>query len=316
MELARFLGGRALSLAGTLLVASVVVFGSLYLAPGSPLAFLTGGRSLSPEAIASITRQYGLDQPLPVRYIDWLGGLLHGDLGQSIVYHQSVGSLLGPRIATTFLLLACATLLIVLLGVGSGFAAGVRGGRVDAAISVLSSVGLAVPAFVAAIVLIAVFAAGLGWFPVLGPGDGLGDRLWHLTLPAVALALSSIAFVSRITRFATREELGSDHVEAALIRGIPRRTVLRRHVARNALVPVSTVVGLTSASLIAGSVVVDQAFALNGLGSSLISAVTDHDYPVVQAITLLMVLAFVLVNTVVDIAYPWIDPRITLGARP
>lgn len=316
MALTRFLGGRLLSLAGTLLIASIVVFGSLYLAPGSPLAFLSGGRSLSPEAIASITRQYGLDQPLPVRYADWLAGLLRGDLGQSIVYHQSVGSLLGPRIATTFLLLAYATALIALFGVGSGFFAGVRGGRVDAAISVLSSIGLAVPAFVASIVLIAVFASGLGWFPVLGPGAGLPDQLWHLTLPAAALALSSIAFVSRITRFAVRDELRSDHVTSALIRGIPRRTVLRRHVARNSLVPVSTVVGLTSASLIAGSVVVDQAFALNGLGSSLISSVENHDYPVVQAITLLMVCVFVVVNTAIDLAYPWIDPRIALGGRP
>jgi ABC-type dipeptide/oligopeptide/nickel transport systems, permease components len=191
----------------------------------------------------------------------------------------------------------------------------VRGGKVDTSVNLFSSIGLAVPSFVAAIILITVFAVQLGWFPVLGPGSGIVDRLWHLTLPAIALALSSVAFVARITRFAAREELGRDHVNAALVRGIPRGVVLRRHVARNALVPISTVVGLTSASLIAGSVVVDQAFALNGLGSYLIGSVNNHDYPVVQAITLLMVLAFVLVNTVIDIAYPWIDPRIELGAR-
>lgn len=314
MAIARFVGGRLLALAGTLFVASIVVFGGLYLAPGSPIGFLTGGRSLSPRAVEAISRQYGLGEPLPVRYLDWIAGLLHGNLGESIEYQQSVNGLLLPRMETTGLLLAYATVLIIVFGAGSGFLAGVRGGRLDAGVSLLSSIGLAVPTFVAAIALIAIFAVQLGWFPVLGPGGGFLDRLWHLTLPATALALSSIAFVSRITRFATREELGRDHVEAALIRGIPRRIVLRRHVARNALVPISTVVGLTSASLIAGSVVVDQAFALNGLGSYLINAVDDHDYPVVQAITLLMVLAFVLVNTVIDLAYPWIDPRIEWGA--
>lgn len=306
----RFVLGRLGALTVTLFIASIVVFGGLYLAPGSPLGFLTGGRSLPPETITALTKQYGLDKPWPAQYLSWVKGLLTGDLGQSIVYRQDVTSLLAPRVTTTVLLLGYAAVLIALIGVGLGLLAAARGGPTDAIISVLCSIGLAVPAFIAAIVLIAVFAVSLGWFPIFGPGAGLPDRLWHLTLPAVSLALTSVAYVARITRAAARKELEGEHVQAATLRGLPRMQILRRHVGRNALIPISTVLGLTTAGLIAGSVIVDQAFSLNGLGSYLVSAVNQHDYPVVQAITLLMTAAFVVINSLVDLAYPLIDPQI------
>lgn len=312
--IARIIGARLVGLVLTMFVASVVVFAGLYLAPGSPLAFLTGGRTLPPATITALSAEYHLNQPLPQRYLEWVGGLLHGDFGQSITYQQSVSSVLAPRIATTLYLLLFATLIIALVGVGAGIIAGVRGGAVDLGISLASSLGLAVPAFIAAALLILVFGVKLGWFPVFGPGSGgLGDRIWHLTLPAIALALSATAFVARITRAATREELASTHVQTATVRGLRRGLIIRRHVVRNALIPITTVVGLTSASLIAGSVIVDQAFSLNGLGSSLVAAVNEHDYPVVQAITMIMVLAFVVINAVVDLTYSMIDPRIRLG---
>jgi peptide/nickel transport system permease protein len=313
MSMLRFLLGRLGALVITMFVASLVVFGGLYLAPGSALGFLTGGRTLTPETLAAISAQYGLDRPVPDQYLRWVGGVLHGDFGQSIIYRQDVTTLLSARVTTTALLLVYATVLIAVCGVGAGMVAAVRGGRTDLTLSFLCSVGLAIPAFIAAIALITVFAVNLGWFPVFGPGTDLLDRLWHLTLPAISLALTSVAFVARVTRAAAREELASDHVDAALVRGISRGLVIRRHVARNALIPITTVVGLTSAGLIAGSIIVDQAFSLNGLGSYLVSAVNQHDYPVVQAITLLMVAAFVVINTAVDIAYPFIDPRIRLG---
>lgn len=311
----RFALRRLGALSVTLLIASIVVFGGLYLAPGSPLGFLTGGRSLPPETIKALTNQYGLDKPWPEQYLAWVKGVLTGDLGQSIVYRQDVTSLLGPRVTTSVLLLGYAAALIALIGVGLGLLAAVRGGPTDAVVSVLCSVGLAIPAFIAAIVLIAVFAVSLGWFPIFGPGTGLLDRLWHLTLPAVSLALTSVAYVARITRAAARGELEGEHVQAATLRGLPRMHILRRHVGRNALIPISTVLGLTTAGLIAGSVIVDQAFSLNGLGSYLVSAVNQHDYPVVQAITLLMTAAFVVINSLVDLAYPLIDPRIRNGRK-
>jgi peptide/nickel transport system permease protein len=166
---------------------------------------------------------------------------------------------------------------------------------------------------VAAIVLIWIFTLQLGWLPALGSGSGFAGQLRHLTMPAVALALSGIAYVARLTRAAANEELRREHVATARSRGIPERYVVQRHVLRNALVPITTAAGLTIAGLIAGTVVVETAFALNGLGSFLVQAVGQKDVPVVQAICLILVAAFIVVNTVVDLLYAVIDPRIGFG---
>jgi len=306
MFLARRLGGLVL----TLLVSSFVVFSAVYLAPGSPIGFLTGGRSLSPETIASIEEQYHLNDPFLTRYWQWLTGVLHGDFGKSIIFRQDVGPLISARVETTLLLVLMSAVLIIVFGVSLGALAALRGGRTDTAILLGGSVGIAVPSFVAAIVLISVFAVNLGWFPVFGAGSGFGDRLHHLVLPSIALALSSTAFVARVTRTTMRAELAREHVETARTRGIPERLVVRRHVFRNALIPITTVGGLTVASLIAGSVVVEQAFGLNGLGQFLIQSVNAKDFAVVQAISLILVVAFVVVNTAVDVTYTLIDPRV------
>jgi peptide/nickel transport system permease protein len=306
MFLARRLGGLVL----TLLVSSFVVFSAVYLAPGSPIGFLTGGRSLSPETIQSIEEQYHLNDPFLTRYWDWLTGVLHGDFGQSIIFRQDVGPLISARVETTLLLVLMSAVLIIVVGVSLGALAALRGGRTDTAVLLGGSVGIAVPSFVAAIVLISVFAVNLGWFPVFGAGSGFGDRLYHLVLPSIALALSSTAFVARVTRTTMRAELAREHVETARTRGIPERLVVRRHVFRNALIPITTVGGLTVASLIAGSVVVEQAFGLNGLGQFLIQSVNAKDFAVVQAISLILVVAFVVVNTAVDVTYTLIDPRV------
>jgi peptide/nickel transport system permease protein len=312
----KLIGMRLVGCVVTLVISSFVVFGSLYLAPGSPIGYLTGGRSLSPATIASIKAQYHLNDPFLTRYWDWLTGALHGDFGQSIVFRQAVGPLISARIETTILLVAMAAAMILVVGIAAGALAALRGGIADSGVLLAGSIGIAVPSFVAAIVLISVFAVNLGWFPVFGAGNGLIDRLWHLTLPAIALALSSTAFVARVTRTTMREELAREHVETARVRGIPERLVVRRHVFRNALIPISTVGGLTVASLIAGSVVVEQAFGLSGIGQFLIQSVNAKDFAVVQAIALILVVSFVVVNTLVDIAYRLIDPRVSLaGAR-
>jgi peptide/nickel transport system permease protein len=235
---------------------------------------------------------------------------VHGDFGKSIIFRQDVGPLISARIETTLLLVLMSAVVIIVVGVTLGAIAALRGGRTDTAILLGGSVGIAVPSFVAAIVLISVFAVPLGWFPVFGAGSGLADRLYHLVLPAIALALSSTAFVARVTRTTMRAELAREHVETARTRGIPERLVVRRHVFRNALIPITTVGGLTVASLIAGSVVVEQAFGLNGLGQFLIQSVNAKDFAVVQAISLILVVAFVVVNTAVDVTYTLIDPRV------
>ena len=175
---------------------------------------------------------------------------------------------------------------------------------------IASTVLAAIPSFVAAIILISVFSVRLGWFPTSGAGEGLGDRIYHLFLPSIALSLTFIALVSRVTRSSMLDELRREHVEVAISRGMSKRSVVRRHVLRNALGPILTITGLLVAGLMVASAVVETAFSLNGMGSLLVQSVDKQDFAIVQAIVLLVVFAFVVVNTIVDIAYPFIDPRV------
>lgn len=307
----RRLTTRVATLFATLLVASFVVFGAVYAAPGNPIAFLTGGRQVDSTTMATLRAQYHLDEPFLVRYWSWLGDLARGDLGRSVISGSDVESLLGRPAATTALLITYAVAITVLFGVGLGIVAALRRGAVDTTIVLGTTAGLAVPGFVLAIVLMSLFSVRLGWFPVFGSGEGLADQVWHLTLPAVSLAVPSIALVARLTREALREEMGREHVETAMSRGIPRRAVIRRHMLRNGMIPITAATGVTIAGLVAGSVVVERAFNLNGLGSLLITSVGVHDFPVVQAIVLIFVLTFVLLNTVVDFLFTVIDPRLS-----
>jgi peptide/nickel transport system permease protein len=311
----RFVGRRLAMLVLTLLVASFAIYGSLSIAPGNPLSVLTGGRTLPPEAMATLRVRYHLDEPLPAQYWHWLTSALHGDLGTSIALRESVNTLIGERAGVTVELVLYAAVLILVLGIGSGIVAGLRRGAIDMSVIAGTTVFAAIPSFVAAIVLISVFAVKLGWFPALGAGTGGLDRLWHLTLPAIALALSALAIVARVTRVSVREELGREHVQTAVSRGLPRHLVVRRHVLRNAAIPITTVTGITIASLIALSAVVERAFSLNGLGSALVSAAASKDFAVVQGISLVLVAAFVITNTIVDFLYALLDPRVSLGSR-
>jgi peptide/nickel transport system permease protein len=308
------IGRRLLAVLATLLASSFVVYSSLYLAPGDPIKLLSGGRPLPPAAEARLSAEYHLDQPFFVRYWDWLKDVVHGDFGRSTVFHQDVSSLLSPRIGTTFFLVVFASLLIVLFGVGLGLLSGLGRRSTRTAVTVGTAVGMGIPSFVASILLIALFSVQLGWFPVTGSGSGLGDRLWHLTLPALALALLGIAYVARIAGVAITEEATQEHVTTATARGVPRPLIVRRHILRNALIPIVTVSGLMIASLIAGSAVVEQAFELDGIGSFLISSVNARDFPVVQAICLIIVVVFVVVNAVVDVLYRLLDPRLRGGS--
>jgi peptide/nickel transport system permease protein len=193
--------------------------------------------------------------------------------------------------------------------------AGLRRGAVDTGVLIGTSVLAAIPSFVAAILLLSVFAVNLGWFPAIGAGEGFADRLWHLVLPAVALAASALAIVARVTRVSVREELEREHVQTAVSRGIPWRLVVRRHVLRNAAIPIATVSGLTITSLIALAAVVERAFGINGIGATLVQAAASKDLALVQGIALVLVAAFVVGNTIVDLLYAVLDPRVALGSR-
>ena len=302
-------------LVATLLVSSFVIFSALYVAPGNPIAVLSGGRALPPSSIAILEKRYHLNDPFLVRYVDWVKGALHGDFGVSIGLHEDVSSLISARIGTTLELVTYASFLILLFGIGLGLLGALRPGKVDTGVIVITAISAALPAFVAAVVLQTVFAVNLGWFPAVGNGAGLVDQVKHLTLPAFSLAVGSLALVARVTRASVREEAGKEHVQTAIRRGIPYGLVVRRHVLRNAAIPITTVAGITIASLIAIDTVVETAFSLNGLGSYLIVAASNKDFAVVQGISLVLVTTFVVINTIVDILYAVLDPRVKLGTR-
>jgi peptide/nickel transport system permease protein len=313
--MAAFVLRRLAMLVVALLVSSFVIFAGLQLAPGDPLAALSGVRSLSPETLATLRAQYHLDDPFLVQYWHWLIGALQGDLGQSIAQRQDVSSIISERIGVTAELVLLAALMILAAGIGLGILAGLRRGAVDTGVLIATSVLAAIPSFVAAVLLLSVFAVNLGWFPAIGAGEGFGDRLWHLVLPAVALAASALAIVARVTRVSVREELEREHVQTAVSRGIPWRLVVRRHVLRNAAIPIATVSGLTITSLIALSAVVERAFGINGIGATLVQAAASKDLALVQGIALVLVAAFVIGNTLVDLLYAVLDPRVALGSR-
>ena len=313
MELFIFLVRRLATLVIVMLAASFLVFSLMYLAPGSPLSFLLGNKSATPAQVAAVEAKYHLDDPFLTRYWQWLGDALHGDFGRSIAYRQDVTDLLASRVLTTLLLVGLASAIIAVVGIGLGVLAAVRPGKADSLVTGVTTAFLAVPVFVSGIVLIWVFAVHLGWFPVFGAGDGLGDRLYHLALPAVTLSLASAGYLARITRASVREELRSEHVETARARGLSGSYILRHHVLRNSMIPVTTVLGLAVATLIAGAVVVESVFALDGIGSLLVQSILRSDLVVVQAVILVLVAAFVLINTVVDVAYTVVDPRLSLN---
>jgi peptide/nickel transport system permease protein len=299
----------------TLLVASFAIQAALSAAPGDPAASLAGPRATAAQ-VAAVRHQLRLDEPLLPRYGHWVAAAIHGDFGTSIVSKEQVSTLIESRLATTAFLVAYAAVLIVVFGVGLGL----LGGGVKALGSptaAISAVAVAVPAFVAAQLLVVVFSLDLGWFPTTGAGSGFADRVWHLTLPAVALALGWAAYVAQITRTAIREESGREHVETAIGRGLSPALVFRRHVMRNAALPIATIAGIASAGLVAGAVVVESAFGLSGVGSLLARAVASKDYNVVLAVSVLVVIVFIVATGLIDLAQRLLDPRIRTraGAR-
>ncbi|WP_416069404.1 ABC transporter permease [Streptomyces alfalfae] len=303
---------RLAGLLATLFAASFVIFAAVYAAPGDPAVFLAGGRDkLTPERLASVRAQYHLDEPLVVQYGRWLWDCVHLDLGRSFKYSDQVADLVAARFPTTLQLVAYATLLFVVLGVGAGVLAAVkRSTWVDSLVVGGTTLAASVPSFVAAIALVSLFGVQLGWFPVTGSGEGFGGTLRHLTLPALSLALGALAIISRVTRQAMADAAASDHVEAARASGVPERDIIRRHVLRNALGPIVTMCGLVMAGMLAGTVVVETAFGISGIGSLLVGAINTHDFPVAQAVLLLMVTGYIAVTTLVDLVHPLLDPRV------
>lgn len=307
-----FLVRRLLTLALTAWLATLVVFAVLEAIPGDP-ALVMLGTSAQPEAVAALRAQMGLDRPWPVRYAGWVGGMLHGDFGTSLTYARPVAGLVADRLAITLPLAGLALILSAGIAIPLGlFAAGRQGRAGDWAVMAFGQMGIAVPGFWFAILLILLFSVRLGWFSAGGfPGweAGAGPALKALLLPAVALALPEAAILARITRTAALDTLREEYVRTAVAKGLPRRLVLQRHVLPNALIPVATILGLQFSFLVAGAVVVENVFTLPGLGRLLHQAIGQHDLIVVQSVVVLLAVTVVAVNALVDIACAAIDPR-------
>ena len=307
-----FLGRRLLTLGLTLWLASLVVFVVLEVLPGDP-ALLMLGVDARPDTLAALRAQMGLDQPAPVRYLAWVGGLLTGDLGISHTYGVPVAELIRDRLVVTAPLAALAMLVSTAVALPLGLlAASKRNRPADYGVMAFSQLGVAVPNFWFGILLVLWFSVGLGWFEAGGfPGwsAGIGPALKSLTLPAVTLGLTEAAILARVTRSAVLDTLGEDYVRTARAKGLSRGAVMRRHVLRNALIPITTIVGLQFAFLLGGAIVVENVFFLPGLGRLLFQAISQRDLIVVKDAVMVLAAMVVAVNLIVDILYAVIDPR-------
>lgn len=295
----------------TILVVTFLVFACMHLAPGGPDALLFGNREPSPEVRAAVEARFNLDKPMIVQYWLWLSGAVTGDFGVSLVGSQPVAERIMGPLGLTLLLVALTSIVIIVVGVGLGvLAAGVRGWG-EKAITAATSTAFAIPTFAVANVLIYVFAIRLRMFPAYGfDTSSLGAMIWSLVLPVLALALFRIGLVVQVTRAAVREEIARDHIQTATVRGVSGPVIMRTHVARNIFAPVSTLTGVQIAGLFSATVVVEYAFGLNGIGSLLLSAVSQQDFPTVQAITVILIVAYTSTNLIVDLLQLANDPRL------
>ncbi len=313
----RYALSRLASVLLTLFVATLVIFVALNLAPGDPASFMMG-TSGDPQALAQLRIELGLDQPFWLRYAQWIGGLLTGDFGVSYTYRVPVADLIAERLRVTLPLAILSMTLSVAIAIPAGmFAAARRGTPGDAAISGLAQIGLAIPNFWLAILLVFIFATSLRWVSAGGfPGweAGVWPALMALILPAIALALPQAAVLTRVTRGALIETLSEDYIRTARAKGLSERQTIRRHALRNAMIPVLTILGLQFTFLIAGGVIIENVFYLPGLGRLVFQAIAQRDLIVVQGVVVVLVLAAVMITLVVDAAYALADPRIRKAA--
>lgn len=309
----RYILRRLAGAGAVMILLSFLVYSLLYLVPGDPVKILVGTRRVTPEVRQAITERYGLDEPLVVRYWHWLTRALTGDFGDSVRSATPVTDVLASRVSLTAWLTIGAFILAVAVGVPLGIAAARRRGSwVDRTIVGWSIVGVSAPGFALGLVLLYVFGLMLGWFPIFGEGTGPVDTLWHLTLPAIALATGIGAMLVRITRAAVGAELTQDYVTFARSRGVPSRRITAMYV-KGASLPIITSAGLILGTFFGSTVLVEEAFSLPGLGQLLADSITYRDVPVVHAIALLVALVVIAVTLVVDVVALAVDPRQAVG---
>jgi peptide/nickel transport system permease protein len=300
-------------MAVVMLMVAAIVFVIARVVPGDPAAVMLGSNA-TPADVAALRTQLGLDRPLPVQFVLYLRDILSFDLGNSIFLNRPVVDALLDRAELTGWLTGLSVSIAIVIGVPVGVLAAVRrGSALDQVVTAVSMLAASLPSFWVGLTLIDYFAVRLGWFPVAGygdPGAGLGQRLHHLILPAIALGLPNSALIIRFTRTSMLDVLHEDYVRTARAKGLGPGAVIIKHAFRNALIPVLTVIGLTIATLIGGAIVTETVFGLPGVGNLIVSAVLRRDYPVIQGALLIISGLYVLINMAVDLLYAVVDPRV------
>ena len=309
-----FIGRRLVTLAVLLVVISFVVFSLQYIAPGSVIDTLLGTNPRTPQEVQYLTNEYHLNKPFLDQYWIWASQAARLNFGNSIQTSLPVTTEIGERLPTTLFLGVYAYVLTMILGIGGGLLAALRRRRLaDRSIVGVSMVALSTPAFVSGVFLIWVFGIEVHWFPVSGPGTGFFGDLWHLTLPAIALALTGMAFLVKHTRAAVIGVLDQDYLTFARARGLAPRRVLLVYALRNALIPVVTMSGLILSYVIVGAVLVEDTFSLPGIGQLLVQSAQAKDLPMLQGVAVLVATVIIVANLLADVAYVVADPRIRLG---
>jgi peptide/nickel transport system permease protein len=301
----------------TLWLLTVIVFFGGQILPGDP-ARATLGNLAAPSAVQALDHQLGVDRPLVTRYLSWLGGLLRGDLGTSYSYRTAVEPFIRAALINSVKLAVLAFVIVVPLGILGGVIAALYAGRgTDRAISVTGLSLSTVPEFVSGIVVIVVFGVELKWLPVTasaGAGASAWNQFRHLILPAIPLVLVLFGYIARMARAGTIEVLNSDYTRTAVLKGLPRRTVLRRHVLRNSLLPTITVIATQTGYLIGGLVVVETLFNYQGLGNLIYKAAVNKEFPMLEAGVLVIGVVYVVATLVADLLLTWLNPRLRIGA--
>ncbi|MEZ4498722.1 MAG: ABC transporter permease [Thermomicrobiales bacterium] len=311
----RYLIRRMLLLIPVLIGVSILVFALIHAIPGDISNFVIGTDTrISDEQRALVRKSYGLDDPLPVQYAKWMGHVLQGDLGKSFRTRREIWDELSLRLPVTAQLAVMAAAIAILLAIPIGVLAAVkRNSRIDYAATVGTLIGISVPNFLLATVLVLIFSYHLKWLPPIGYTPFRDDPVGNLKvmlMPSISLALPLTAVLMRYTRSAVLEALSHDHVRVARAKGLANRTVMTRHVLKNASIPIITVIGIQFATLLGGTVIIETIFGLPGIGRYIYESISTRDYPVVQGVTLVMATIFVLISLVVDIAYAFMDPRL------
>ena len=299
----------------TMVIVSFLAFLAFQVIPGDPAVKLLGTEA-TPERITALRAEMGLDRPFLERYVQWVLGALHGDFGTSYSYKMPVSGMLAGKLPVTGLLTGMSFVLILVFSIPLGiFTARHAGGRMDKALTSVNQVLMAIPAFVTGILLTYVFGLVLRWFVpgnYVSPGDNFGASLWYFLFPAVSIALPRVAMTVKMLRSSILSEMEKDYVRTSHSRGNSDRATLYRHVLRNAMGPVVSFLAMTAADIVAGSVVIEQVFSLPGLGRMLLTSIANRDYPVVQAVVVIVAFWVVLVNLLADLINQRLDPRLRL----